>query len=126
ARKPFLAIGTYVTELHRDSFFAWHFFGRPDFLVKTENAAMQRILSVVLGQRISLAIQAEFSARDAIAISANRGANMCRAVLILLRGIEAQHHVIKLTAAVRYLDAHNRRAKVGNRHLHATAIGQDI
>src|SRR5258708_13466058 len=82
ARKSFLSIRAQIRELQRFAALGSNLSRLPDFLVKSNNSAVERIVAVILRKRVRPPINREFSAPDAIPIPSHRLAEVSRPVLI--------------------------------------------
>lgn len=67
--------------------------GRPDFFMKTMDAAVVAVGAVVHCQRVGLAIELEGSAADAVGHPAHQRANVLILLFVVGQGVEAQHHI---------------------------------
>src|SRR5581483_7611817 len=86
---------------------------------------MQVVLAVVLGEGVGGAVEREFSVGDPVCIAADGAAEISFVGDIAVQGVIAQQNVGKPAVAVRRLEADERRAKVGDGHLHTVAIAQN-
>src|SRR5450830_1245508 len=98
--------------------------GLPHHLVKALDAAMQVIRRVIHGQLVILAVQTETSLGDAVAVTADDGAQEGAVLQIRFEALETEHHVGKFAVAVRHVDFADDGAKVQHFHLHALAVRQ--
>ena len=99
----------------------------PNTFVCTSEAAMQRVLAVILSQLILNIIQSEFGIGNAVGATPNDGTQITLAfvVQILLDTVVTKNNILETTAIVRHPKGDHTTAVVGDLHRQKT-IAQGI
>ena len=87
---------------------------------------MQRVIAIILRQRVRLAVQREFSVRDSVPVSSNQCAKKSFVGEVAIEAVIAEHHIVELAGAIGDLERNDDPAEVGDRNFHALLIGQGI
>src|SRR6478736_4136689 len=89
---------------------------------------MQGVDTVVLGELVLRAVEREPAFRDAIAITADEGAEVWSGWIpqIAVDRVESEHDVVQLAVAVRHAQRGDYPAVCHNRRFHALGIGQRV
>src|SRR5579863_1627467 len=96
-RKSLLSVLTDIRKFDSILYFA----RRPHRFVKSAGAAMQRIISVVLGNGISLAVKLKASMRDPVRVAADDRSKISGIAAIAVEGVIPQYHIVELSVPVR-------------------------
>ena len=99
---PFFAVHADVGKFHGRPVRHFDGFRLPYFSIEANFAAVQGIRPVVQKQRVFLAVKGELSLRDAIAVTADRGAEVRLVTEIAVQLVKAEHDVSTLAGFVRY------------------------
>src|SRR5213082_2553860 len=76
--KSLFAILAQITQFERLAILRRDFFCRPHSFVETLGPSMQRVLTVILRQRVRLPVQLELRVPDAVPVAANQRAKITR------------------------------------------------
>ena len=98
--------------------------GVPNHLVETFYATMKVIDAVVDCERVFDTIQGEPSARQAISVPSDQGAEKSRAVQISLQRVVAHDHIAEYAVPIRHFDRGDDPAVVNNSDFHSAIVGQ--
>ena len=98
----------------------------PDGLVESLQAAVQRVLTVVLRQLVLRAVQGEAAVGDAVAIASHDGSEVGVYLEVAVQAVESEDHVGELAVPVRRLQAHDDGAVSHDSRLHAVLVGERV
>ena len=101
ARVALLAVGAGIPKHETDRVRTLERCRVPDHLVEALETAVEVIGTVVLRQRVGLAVQRESASGDAVAISADDGAEVRRRPQVVRQGVVAQDDVVEAAVAIR-------------------------
>src|SRR5262249_32645126 len=98
------AVGTGVSQFKHCAIGPFFGFCFPHFLVETDVAAVQRIGSVVSGERGSLAVESELALGDAIGVTADERTKIGMSSQVAFQIIESEDDVAELAVAIGYIE----------------------
>src|SRR5690242_3108680 len=85
---------------------------------------MQRVGAIVSSQCVWPAIEIEFTFSDSIAVAADQGAEIRRALQITCEVVVTEHHIREMASAVGRSERSDDAAVIGNLRLHAMTVAE--
>ena len=92
-------------------------------------AAVKAVGTIVDGQLVAFAVQAELSLGDTVSVASDQCAevaSVCSVFLIVLNVVMSKAYILHVPVFVRHHDADNSSAEVCEAYFHAVGIGENI
>src|SRR6266851_3437033 len=124
--EAFLAILAEVGKFERLAVFGGKNFGGPQCFIKTLDAAVESVLTVVLGEGVGFAVEHELRMRYTVSVAANERAEVALVVHVAVGGVITEDDVGELAVAVRHLEGDDGSAIVGDAGFRAALIREHI
>src|SRR6266550_5077545 len=102
ARTALFAIFADIGQFQRLPMTAGDILGRPQTLVEALQSAVQRVVTIVLGDVVGRPIEDELSVSDAIGVAADDGAEKRFVGEVAVELVVAQNDILNLAASVGY------------------------
>src|SRR5690606_24164565 len=88
--------------------------GGPDFFVKTGQAAVEMVGTIVDGQGVGDAVEEKLAAGDAVGVTASDAAEVGAALFVVAQSVKTLYHVGLLAVFIRHGEADNSTPVIGD------------